>query len=156
MLRYVAVFCVVFVSLFVLGCGSKGIKTDVVTGKVTFNGEPIEGVSVRFSPVVSGVGNVASGTSDKNGFYQLQTLLGDPDAGTTPGEYTVSVSKCFSVGTGKFQQNPDGTTYETFDPVEMLPDQYTNPMKSELRFTVVAGQKNVYDIPLEGTLKTKK
>jgi hypothetical protein len=156
MLRCSAVVCVVFVSLLALGCGSKGIKTDVVTGKVTFNGEALEGAAVRFSPAAGGSGNIAYGSTDKDGLYKLQTLLGEPDAGTTPGEYIVTVSKSFSVGTGKFQQNPDGTTYETFDPVEMLPDKYANLDKSELRFTVVAGKPNVYDIPLEGTLRTKK
>ncbi|MCL2347060.1 MAG: carboxypeptidase-like regulatory domain-containing protein [Planctomycetaceae bacterium] len=157
MLRHAAAFCLVFVSLFVLGCDSKGIKTDVVTGKVSFNDEPLEGASVRFSPVKQGVGNLGYGATDKDGVYKLQTILGNPDAGTTPGEYIVTVSKSFNVGTGRFQPKESGMTapMEIMDPVEMIPDQYSNAQKSELRFTVVAGKKNEYNIDMKGTLRTK-
>ena len=156
MLRHAAVFCLVFVSLFVIGCNSKGIKTDVVTGKVTFNDEPLEGASVRFSPVKQGAGNLGYGATDKDGVYKLQTLLGNPDAGTTPGEYIVTVSKSFNVGTGKFQQSPGKDPIEIMDPVEMIPDQYSNAQKSEMRYMVIAGKKNEYNIDMKGTLKTKK
>ena len=156
MLRLIAAFCVIFISLFAFGCGSKGIRTDIVTGKVTFNGEPLEGAYVNFSPVTPGVGNIAYGSTDKDGVYKLQTLLGNPDAGTTPGEYIITVSKSFSVGTGKFQEEPGREPIEIMDPVEMIPDIYSDGKKSELRFTVVAGQKNVHDIELTGTLRTQK
>jgi len=156
MLRYFATFCVVFVSVFALGCGSKGIRTDVVTGKVTFNGEPFEGAAVRFSPVADGAGNIAYGSTDKDGVYKLQTLLGDPDAGTTPGEYVVTVSKGFSVGTGRFETTPEGERYEIMEPLEMVPAVYSDKTKSQLRFTVVAGKKNEYPITLEGKLRTTK
>ena len=156
MLRCSMIFCLICVSVFTLGCGSKGIKTDVVTGKVTFNGEVLADASVRFSPVASG-GNIGYGKTDENGVYKLQTLLGEAEAGTTPGDYIITVSKSFNVGTGKFQEGPDGgPPIEIMDPVEMIPANYSDKTKSELRFTVVAGKKNEFDIPLEGTLRTKK
>ena len=156
MLRNYVVLSVIFLVLFSPGCGNKGLKTDVVTGKVTFNGEPLEGASVRFSPVASETGNIASGMTDKDGLYKLQTMLGEADAGTTPGEYIVTVSKSFNVGTGRFQRESDSEPIEIMDFVEMIPAKYSDKSKSELRFTVVAGKKNEYDIPLEGTLKTQK
>jgi len=41
----------------------------------------------------AGQGQPGYATTDANGHYQLSTLQGAVDAGTTPGEYLVTISK---------------------------------------------------------------
>src|SRR5437762_8177513 len=67
------------------GCsGNVGIK-----GKVTLDGQPVEGASVQFVPVDGG--RPAFGTTDASGVFTLSTIKqGD---GTSKGEYKVTVTK---------------------------------------------------------------
>ena len=60
------------------------------------------------------------------------------------------------LGRKDFSEKSDSEPIEIMDFVEMIPAKYSDKSKSELRFTVVAGKKNEYNIPLEGTLKTQK
>ena len=77
------------VLLFAVGCGS-GLGTVPVTGKVTLDGEPVEGAMVVFN-ADSADGRSASGMTDASGAYVLTTEFnGD---GALPGSYKVAVSK---------------------------------------------------------------
>jgi hypothetical protein len=67
------------------GCG----KTVGIKGKVTLDGQPVEGASVQFVPI--GEGQPAFGTTDASGVFTLSTFKqGD---GALKGEYKVTVSK---------------------------------------------------------------
>ena len=145
--------CAAFIALISLlstGCGdSSKLKTDKVTGKITLNGEIVAGASVIFSPVVSGgEAKGAIGTTDDKGVYQLQTLLGAVGAGTTPGEYKVTVTKDEVVPTGKTITDGSGETYDETKVVSHLPVKYAKDSTSGLTATVVAGQSNVFDFDL--------
>ena len=108
------------------GCGTQTISTDAVEGTITLSGVPVEGANVMFSPVTEGQGAPAYGRTDAEGRYKLQTQQGAVDAGTTPGEYKVTVSKVELVGTGKFETTPEGKR-EIVESTDVLED--TSPAR---------------------------
>ena len=142
----------VILSLFtislVAGCGGDKFKTYSVTGKVTYKEQPVAGATVSFGPKVNDVGDAAFGRTDTNGVYRLQTRLGKPEGGTTPGEYVVTVSKVDIVPTGKSSVGSGGEVIQEKKPVSVLPDKYGNPNQSPLSFTVEK-KKNTYNIVIE-------
>jgi len=84
-----------------LGCSDGKLKTEPVRGIVTLDGEPLEGATVSFTPQNPGEGIASFGQTNAKGEYLLQTLAGRVDAGTLPGEYTVTISKFKSIPTGR-------------------------------------------------------
>jgi hypothetical protein len=142
------VFCVVTV----VGCGDGNkLKTYVVKGKITLEGEPLEGAQVIFTPVQEGgEARSASGTTGADGTYTLQTQEGEPGAGTTPGEYKVTVKAYESVKTGRKVQGDEG--YEMVDEVESVlksPKRYSNAQTTDLTATVKAEKENMCDFDLK-------
>jgi hypothetical protein len=144
---------VIFVCLFLLisvlcvpGCNkSTAIKTDVVTGVVTKDGSPLAGAKVTFSPVDAN-GSVAVGTTDDSGKYALQTLLGVADAGTTPGDYVVTVSKMVNEPTGRQEMSEsEGKMVDIMIGKETVPAKFTTKGSTPLKATVVSGQPNSFD-----------
>lgn len=127
---------VALTTLFV-GCGGgeTGPKTYHVTGKVTFDGEPVETGRIQFRS--AGAGKAFSGEI-KNGEYSL-----DAEAG----EMTVSI-EASRIIPGKFDtSNPD----EDPQPVgEMyIPEKYNS--RTELSASVKEGGDNT--IPFDLTSK---
>jgi hypothetical protein len=86
-----------FVLVAVVGCGSKppAIKTRPVTGTVNLKGQPLANATVAFFPVDSGVGMSATGETDAQGHFKVQTHAGGTTfvPGAMVGEYKVTVSK---------------------------------------------------------------
>ena len=81
----------------------------------------------------------------------LQTLQGAPGAGTTPGEYKVTVSKVKMVPTGRTRVTPEGVKEKVEEPEEALPLQYSSRAERldgyrqtsrEKRLRVCPGQVN--------------
>lgn len=136
--------CIALVAM--VGCDDGKMATESVVGKVTLDGEPVAEATVNFSPAVEGKGTPSYGRTDANGEYKLQTLLGRADAGTTPGEYVVTVSKTISVETGKTTVSSDGTKIAETKPKETLPAKYVDAKTTPLKATVKQGANN---IPLE-------
>ena len=128
------------------GCNkSKAIKTDLVTGVVKMDGEPLVKATVTFFPVDNN-GSTAVGTTDANGKYTLQTQLGAADAGTTPGDYVVTVSKKVNEPTGKQEwSESDGKMMDITVGKETVPEKFTNKKTSGFTATVVANQANNFD-----------
>ena len=145
---------IALISLFVLGmtlgCGGgrKPIKTDYVEGTVTYNGAPVSSASINFSPARTGEGSPAYGFTDNSGTYKIQTFLGAPDRGTTPGEYIVTVSKTESFSTGRFTTDEDGNRFEEYNTRSVLPEIYNNAGTSPLRATVTSSGPNNFDFDL--------
>jgi len=77
------------------GCGETALPVVKVTGKVTFNGAPLEEASIAFSPTTS-EGREASGVTDANGKFVLITQ-GAKTNGCLPCSYRVTVSKSVPV-----------------------------------------------------------
>jgi hypothetical protein len=88
--------------------------------------------------------------TNEKGEYKLQTSQGKANAGTTPGEYLVTIHKSVFEPTGKKITNSE--TRELMDELksrELVPDIYKNPKKSKLNVVVVAGQTNTFDFDLK-------
>lgn len=146
------------------GCGegSNNPKTAKVTGKVTLDGQPLEGAIVMFAPE-GGAGNAASGTTDASGTYSLTTFVRDD--GAVPGSYQVSVTKAPEGSGGAAAGVTDedaaykaaeaagedlsGTKGAPSGEVKSpVPIKYTNPGTSGLTAKVADGQDNVVDLAL--------
>lgn len=148
--------CLFFTSLavmllFVNGCGNRAIKTEKVTGTVTLDGVPLEGAMVGFNPKVKGEGHAGYAVTDSSGRFILQTQLGAAGAGTTLGEYAITVTKSEQVVVGK-TKNDYGQDMETKQVREVLPLIYANPNKTPFSAKVEPGEN---DFKFELDSKTK-
>ena len=132
--------------LTVLPACSNEIKTEGVTGVVTYNGEPLADATVKFIPT-DGTGSQSYGKTNEKGEYKLQTLLGAADAGTTPGEYKVTVDCIETVETGKMIQENGEEKPETIAQ-SLIPAKYNNAETSGLTATVAPGDNKI-DFALE-------
>ena len=99
-----------------------------VTGTVTMDGEPLANASVEF---ISASGQVASGTTDGSGKYELAYVGGN--MGAEIGENTVRITTALDA--------PAPPDY-----VDPIPAKYNQ--SSELKVTVEAGD-NTHDFALE-------
>ena len=77
------------VSGLLIGCGSGSDGPQIVParGVVTYKGAPIAKIAVVFMPT-DGKGQIAEGTTDADGNFELQTR--EPGDGAQVGSYTVS------------------------------------------------------------------
>ena len=138
--------CLVALSMLaVLPACSKAIKTEGVTGVITYNGEPLADATVKFIPTDS-TGSQSYGKTNEKGEYKLQTLLGAADAGTTPGEYKVTVDCIETVETGNMIEEND-QEIEEMDVEYVLPQKFGAPETSGLTATVAPGD-NVINFDL--------
>jgi hypothetical protein len=74
------------------GCGGSKEKVVSVTGKVTHNGTPIDGLVISFVPVEQTETGVSTGTTDENGKYDLTVFL-TGRSGAVVGTHKVWVSR---------------------------------------------------------------
>ena len=144
------VLCLIFMTACLVGCPSGKIATEAVTGTVTLDDKPLAGANVGFTPKTEGQGQPGYAMTDDNGKYVLQTLLGEANAGTTAGEYAVTVSKKESpemkvaeYGSSGYQPMSGGS-----QPTETLPAVYTNPTTTPFSASVQKG-KNTFDFNLK-------
>jgi len=146
-MRDVFSFGLVLIALAaVCGCAGDGkISTNIVEGTVTFNGQPLVGATVNFHPTDGG--HAAFGNTDAQGRYRLQTLLGRVDAGTTAGEYTVTVSHFDNVPTGRQVRGDDGEIYDETISRPGIPEVYMDRNRTPFTRTVVSG-RNTFDFAL--------
>lgn len=127
--------------LAVLPACSKAIKTEGVTGVVTYNGEPLADATVKFIPT-DATGSQSYGKTNEKGEYKLQTLLGAADAGTTPGEYKVTVDCIETVETGNMIEE-NGEEKEETIAKSLIPEKYNNAETSGLTATVAPGDNTI-------------
>jgi hypothetical protein len=74
---------VAVVALLLAGCGPKGKKTGVVTGKITYKGQPVNGALLSLYPVTGGDTSVMSVPVGQDGEFRISDVA--------PGEYKVVV-----------------------------------------------------------------
>ena len=109
----------------VLGCGRDELRA-VVSGKVTFRGEPVTEGVVVFSNATKGIHLTAK--LDDQGCYEVMSAEG---AGLPPGEYRVSVNPpIFDPPVGA---DPASTKMPTFS---NIPQKYRSAESSGLEFTM--------------------
>jgi hypothetical protein len=145
-----------------LGCAADvGPATHSVSGTVTLNGAPTEGITVSFVP--DGSGQNAVGTTDASGNYKLTTRK--KDDGAVAGRYKVTFAKyeggpseVAAAGevhadydiTNEYPEGYDESAAAEIEPSKnLLPDKYAEPSTSGLTAEVVEGE-NKHDFNLEG------
>ena len=146
MQKIVSVLLLLASIVAISGCGDGKLKTYPVSGTVTYKGEPLADATVSFSPKTTGEGTTGFAKTDTKGFYQLQTTQGRVNAGTTPGEYYVTIIKVESVGTGRMLVD-SGVTREEEKTVSKIPEKYSST-EAGLTATVVK-RKNEFNFDLE-------
>jgi hypothetical protein len=130
------------------GCGGGKVK---VSGVVTLDGQPVEGAVVAFIPVDPGKGQMAHGTTDKEGVFNLSTSR--PNDGAVPGEYKVTVT--YAEGA---TAPPASNQREAFEGLEKarqqqqkpprynIPAKYGNPDQTDLKQKVPPDGKVTLDL----------
>lgn len=132
---------------FFIGCGSRDKIPEGLTpvsGKVTFNGEPIAIGSIAFVPVDQEAGQRGDGRSVSitDGVFSLGSMLS-----MRPGEYIVQVTSQRSYDkTTKGEVTPQ-TEDQNIVREELIPVKYNK--KSELRATVTESGPNTFDFDLK-------
>jgi hypothetical protein len=110
-----------------------------VSGVITLDGQPVENAIVLFTP--EGEGFAASGTTDAQGRYQLNTM---EKPGATEGPHRVTITKIRTVGTNRA---PEESDYAVGVKTEYLvPKKYASSETSELKAEV--GSQEKYDFEL--------
>ena len=125
-----------------LGCKEPKIKGLVpVRGTITFNGEPLEGATVGFTPKEFNTGDrLATGKTDSKGVFELRTI-GEP--GILPGEYVVVLIKNKTI--------PGNPTPPKSRPApvkieSLIPKRYGDPKTTDLN--VVVENNGIRDLQL--------
>lgn len=131
-----------FLSVLTVGCSDGGVDSVAVSGKVTLNGSPLEGVSVRFNPEAGGDGQFSQGITDSQGNYVLKDRRGRE--GVAPGKYAVTFSKLVRPDGSAITEesaaeeaiDPDSVGGEGV-PKELLPPKYSDVTQAEHQVEVV-------------------
>jgi hypothetical protein len=125
--------------LLATGCGSNSPKTLEVSGKVTWQGQPLPDGAIAFTPV-NGPSRPAVGKIGADGAYRLSSFR--PGDGAMPGEYRVTVESYTSWPTRTEPEKPY---------VCRIPERYGKPAQSGLSFTIPAdaGGRLVFDVDLK-------
>ncbi len=136
--------------LVLIGCSSGDgdrPRRVPVTGKVVYQGKPVEGAHVTFVPQTQGQ-SPAFGTTDAAGAFKLSTF--DVDDGAQPGAYTVTISKTVTEG-GPASSEPvnTGAPPPSSKTTDLLPPTYKTPATSGLSATVKEGAPNEFSFELK-------
>ncbi len=149
---YAKVCCALFIAgminAFATGCG-KGSNNGCisVSGCVRLDGRPLSGASVTFYSDTAQI----PGLTDSNGRYELKS-------GVTPGEYRVVISKMEGSEQAMLAVDPGAigrvkpSAGSASLPKQIVPARYSNPTKTELRFSVASTGTTRADFDL-GTRK---
>jgi hypothetical protein len=126
------------------GCGGSG-DLSPVAGTVTLDGKPLADATVTFTPLEARKELLpASGVTDSQGRYILWT---EDQAGAAPGRHAVSIVTKPLLAPG--ESLPDDRSLWKL-PENPAPDQYADPEKSGLSFTVTPEGTDAADFALEG------
>lgn len=111
-------------------------------GIVTYNGNPLDGATVVFSPV-EGSEHGAAAITAADGTFELSTF--PPDPGAVPGKYQIAVTK-MSVSTPAVRpEEAHDADFPTESPKALIPDRYSDPVRSGL----------TAEVPPEGSTELK-
>ena len=141
--------------LLLSGCGPDNpYGTVAVTGKITVNGEPMEGITVTFVPD-SPEGVSAFGRTDAGGNYQLTTGGAPFGTGAIPGTYSVTFSKVQAAegqSLADFQAGNAAPSPPSGPPqaVHLIPQKYDSPRTAGFEpVEVKQGSRNNFDFNLD-------
>lgn len=148
------------VAMLALGCSrGTGPTVQFVQGRITLDGQPVEGATVYFTPTAAGLS--AYGTTKTGGVFRLTSVRGGAlEAGAVVGEYAVSVRKLTPVtekdiGTlitrAEFErQLRDNANVSDYQPeVSAVPKAYADAARSGLQATVKKGRNTGPDFQFD-------
>jgi len=134
------IVCAFATAVIFTGCIGDSGQQAIVSGKVTYQGEPVSQGSIRFVPL-GGTKGPSSGAVIQDGVYEAKARGGVP-----LGEHRVEIKATRPTG----EEKPEATKHlDIFpDPVEQyLPEKYNT--KSEITLKVEKGGKMKHDFVLE-------
>jgi hypothetical protein len=126
-------------------CGSDEREPELVpvSGTVTLDGKPAEGVTVGFVPQEGTAGTGAYGSTDASGEYTLSHKNGKP--GVEVGQYRVTFSKMRQADGSPI---PEGAQSAQLDIKQFMPQRYTDPGTTPVKADVPAGGSESLDFQL--------
>lgn len=130
----VTLFCATMLFMLALGCGPSGPKTYLVTGAVSFDGEPIEEGYITFAPQQRGETPIA--TKIEGGKYSLYA---------TEGPKRVSIQASRFVG-------PDNPIMGLRAKEQYIPDRYN--LETVLEETVTPAGENRFVFELSSAIES--
>jgi hypothetical protein len=149
---------VLVLTLIVLaGCSSAEgpPKNGVVRGRVTFNGQPLAGVTIEFLHPETMFSLTAK--TEPDGGYEVKTYK---EGGLAPGRYQIAVRPRYEFDSRDEQVAAFLGSVPTADnkgkaappkkPGEDIPEKYRVPIKSGLEINVVSGDNPPFDFNLTG------
>ena len=139
------------------GCGRRGPRVEMVEGVVVLDGKPVEGATVFFSPAVSEGAAVlpAAGRTVADGRFRLNAGGGaTPGAGTTVGDYVVTVIKQESDSVAAPDLNAPPIVPKEIGVRDLLPTIYKLGVTSPLRASVKPGT-NTYRFELDSKAESE-
>ena len=136
--------CASIICFIISGCG--GTSYIPVSGTVTVDGKPMEGVTLSFLPEAGGTN--ASGTTSPVGTFTVRT---SDKNGCLPGTYVVTIAK-YEQKPAKMPANRTvaGPIPNDNPITNRLPDKYAKKETSGFKVTVERNMK-----PLEFSITTK-
>ncbi|MDD3469540.1 MAG: hypothetical protein PHE53_06110 [Thermoguttaceae bacterium] len=154
-MKSVRILLVVAMLVIVAGCGKRGMRTEYVEGKVTLDGQTVEGATVTFRMAKDNADVVGAGQTNAEGIYKLSVDRGEAEAGVPAGEYQVGIRK-LDVPAAESNVSSDGTytpakaSAPGKAPVykDLVPAKYKFPEKSGLTANVKEGGDNVFNFEL--------
>ncbi len=157
--RWVFLGIVASAMAFVPGCSdtSGQPKISPVSGRVVYQGKPVEGAVVSFS--TDSAPRVAGGKTDSDGRFKLTTF--DTNDGAPVGEHAVTIVKYKKVasptqeinldnpGAAYTKQMADAASGKSTAGESELPAKYADPKESGLRRTVTDQGPNEFNFELD-------
>jgi len=147
--------CAAMGFMFLSGCGGGDKWVEgrppvyPVSGQVMYQGKPLEGASVTFSPV-EGEGSEfgASGQTNAEGRYSLTTFT--QDDGAPAGRYHVTVTKATPI----VYPDPRDPSTVNLPPLKveqkhLIPEKYSSPKTTDLEAEVSDSDENEFNFELE-------
>ena len=132
-----------------VGCGGPSyVKTEYVTGTITWKGAPLAEAVVSFSPV-NPDGIPASGITNEQGKYELFAVGGKPGAGAIAGDYVVTVTKKETKETRTPDPNSSSGERVTGVTTLLTPQKYEKDATTPLKATIAPGKNPPIDFQLE-------
>ena len=135
------IVAVSLVALVLAGCGPKGKKSGVLTGKITYKGQPVNGAALMLYPLSGGDTAVMTVPVSQEGEFRISDVA--------PGEYKVVVqgtagSQQANVSPAMLKNMPpekaaemkEKLSHMSTPPTIKFPDKYKDPKKTDLRVTV--------------------
>ena len=153
-MKMMKILSVLAMLVLVVGCGKSGVRTEYVEGKVTLDGEAVEGATVTFRSAGGKLDIVGAGQTNAEGIYKLSVDRGEAEAGVPAGEYQVGIRKQDVPVTSNVSADgeyiPTKSSVPGKAPVykDLVPAKYKFPEKSGLTANVTQEGDNVFNFEL--------